>query len=76
MTGEAGADHPVTGSPGAGGPAAGGAGEPPCLVVIDMQRVFGEPGSPWLAPRFAEIVEPVRRLVVASGGWSANGHCS
>jgi nicotinamidase-related amidase len=33
--------------------------------VIDMQRVFGEPGSPWLAPRFAEIVEPVRRLAVA-----------
>jgi len=30
-----------------------------------MQRVFGEPGSPWLAPRFAEIVEPVRRLAEA-----------
>ena len=67
MTGEAGADHPVTGSPGAGGPAAGGAGEPPCLVVIDMQRVFGDPGSPWLAPRFAEIVDPVRRLAEAFG---------
>jgi nicotinamidase-related amidase len=35
------------------------------LAVIDMQRVFGEPGSPWLAPRFAEIVEPVRRLAEA-----------
>jgi nicotinamidase-related amidase len=34
-------------------------------VVIDMQRVFGEPGSPWLAPRFAEIVAPVQRLVAA-----------
>ena len=67
MTGEAGADHPATGSPGAGGPAAGGAGEPPCLVVIDMQRVFGDPGSPWLAPRFAEIVDPVRRLAEAFG---------
>ena len=67
MTGEAGADHPVTGSPGAGGPAAGGAGEPPCLVVIDMQRVFGDPGSPWLAPRVAEIVDPVRRLAEAFG---------
>ena len=67
MTGEAGADHPVTGSPGAGGPGAGGAGEPPCLVVIDMQRVFGDPGSPWLAPRFAEIVDPVRRLAEAFG---------
>jgi len=38
---------------------------PGCLAVIDMQRVFGEPGSPWLAPRFAEIVEPVRRLAEA-----------
>ena len=35
------------------------------LAVIDMQRVFGEPGSLWLAPRFAEIVEPVRRLAEA-----------
>jgi nicotinamidase-related amidase len=34
-------------------------------VVIDMQRVFGEPGSPWLAPRFAQIVDPVRRLAEA-----------
>ncbi len=55
------------------------------LAVIDMQRVFAEPGSPWLAPRFGEIVGPVRRLVeafrprvtftrfiapeVPSGGW-------
>ena len=30
-----------------------------------MQRVFGEPGSPWLAPRFGEIVKPVRDLVAA-----------
>ncbi|MDX6336613.1 MAG: hypothetical protein QOG05_3953 [Streptosporangiaceae bacterium] len=36
-----------------------------CLAVIDMQRVFGEPGSPWLAPRFGEIVKPVRDLVTA-----------
>jgi nicotinamidase-related amidase len=35
------------------------------LVVIDMQRVFGEPGSPWLTPRFAEIVDPIRRLARA-----------
>jgi len=33
--------------------------------VIDMQRVFGEPGSPWLTPRFAEIVAPVQKLVQA-----------
>jgi nicotinamidase-related amidase len=36
-----------------------------CLAVIDMQRVFGEPGSPWLAPRFGEIVKPIRDLVTA-----------
>ncbi|HET7246486.1 MAG TPA: isochorismatase family protein [Streptosporangiaceae bacterium] len=57
MTGEAGGDLP-----GAGGP-----GEPPFLAVIDMQRVFGEPGSPWLTPRFAEIVDPVRSLAEAFG---------
>jgi nicotinamidase-related amidase len=39
--------------------------QPGWLVVIDMQRVFGEPGSPWLAPRFGEIVAPVQRLVAA-----------
>lgn len=33
------------------------------LAVIDMQRVFGEPGSPWFTPRFAEVVDPIRRLV-------------
>jgi nicotinamidase-related amidase len=46
-------------------PGTGGPGEAPYLAVIDMQRVFGEPGSPWLAPRFAEIVGPVRRLAEA-----------
>jgi nicotinamidase-related amidase len=30
-----------------------------------MQRVFAEPGSAWLAPRFGEIVGPVRQLVEA-----------
>ena len=35
------------------------------LAVIDMQRVFGDKGSPWLAPRFAEIVDPIRRLAAA-----------
>jgi nicotinamidase-related amidase len=48
-------DQTGTGLPGTGG----------TLAVLDMQRVFGEPGSPWLAPRFAEIVEPVRRLAEA-----------
>ena len=37
------------------------------LAVIDMQNVFGEPGSPWLTPRFADVVEPVRRLTRAFG---------
>jgi len=36
-------------------------------VVIDMQRVFGEPSSPWYTPGFGTVVEPVRRLVAAFG---------
>jgi nicotinamidase-related amidase len=52
----------MTDQAGAGLPRTGGT-----LAVIDMQRVFGEPGSLWLAPRFAEIVEPVRRLAEAFG---------
>lgn len=43
----------------------GDGGLPPLLAVIDMQRVFGEPGSAWLTPRFAELIGPVRRLVDA-----------
>jgi nicotinamidase-related amidase len=35
------------------------------LAVIDMQRVFAEPGSPWATPRFAEAVAGVRRLLPA-----------
>jgi nicotinamidase-related amidase len=35
------------------------------LGVIDMQRVFGEPGSAWFAPRFAGIVRNVSALVSA-----------
>ena len=38
---------------------------PPWLAVIDMQRVFGEPGSDWFTPRFAEVVGPVKELVGA-----------
>jgi nicotinamidase-related amidase len=37
------------------------------LAVIDVQRVFAEPESPWRAPRFAAVVDPVRRLVAAFG---------
>ena len=35
------------------------------LVVIDLQHVFGDPDSPWFAPRFDEIREPIARLVAA-----------
>jgi nicotinamidase-related amidase len=35
----------------------------PWLVVIDLQRIFGEPPSPWAAPRFAEVLPVVRDLV-------------
>lgn len=52
---------PAAASPGAQGPGGGAA----WLTVVDMQRVFAEPGSPWLTPRFAEIVSPIQRLAVA-----------
>jgi nicotinamidase-related amidase len=39
--------------------------ESPVLAVIDMQRVFGDPVSPWKSPRFEEIVGPVRELTEA-----------
>jgi nicotinamidase-related amidase len=55
--------------PGMAGPAVpspgGDGGLPPLLAVIDMQRIFAEPGGEWLAPRFAEIIGPIRRLVDA-----------
>jgi nicotinamidase-related amidase len=37
------------------------------LTIVDMQRVFAEPGSEWYTPRFAEIVEPIRKLLPAFG---------
>jgi nicotinamidase-related amidase len=56
----------MTSSQGVTVPGAGGPGERPAwLAVIDMQRVFAEPGSPWLTPRFAEIVPPIQRLAAA-----------
>lgn len=30
-----------------------------------MQHVFGDPASGWFAPRFAEVVAPIERLVAA-----------
>jgi nicotinamidase-related amidase len=35
------------------------------LVVIDMQKVFEEPGSPWFTPGFADVVAPIQNLVEA-----------
>jgi nicotinamidase-related amidase len=35
------------------------------LAVVDMQRVFAEPDSPWAAPRYAEAAAGVRRLLPA-----------
>ena len=39
----------------------------PLLVVVDMQHVFGDPGSPWTTPGFDEVIEPIESLVAASG---------
>ncbi|MFI9169938.1 cysteine hydrolase family protein [Streptomyces lincolnensis] len=37
------------------------------LAVIDMQRVFADPDSPWATPRFTEAAHGVRRLLPAFG---------
>jgi nicotinamidase-related amidase len=37
------------------------------LVVIDMQRLFREPESPWHVPGFEELAEPISRLSEAAG---------
>jgi nicotinamidase-related amidase len=37
------------------------------LVVVDLQEVFRDRGSPWTAPRFDEIRPNVRRLADAFG---------
>lgn len=37
----------------------------PLLVLIDLQRIFADPGSQWAAPRFADVVEPTRKLLAA-----------
>jgi nicotinamidase-related amidase len=39
----------------------------PLLVVVDMQRVFVEPESPWHVPGFAQLVAPIQRLVQGFG---------
>lgn len=35
------------------------------LVVIDMQRIFSDPGSPWATPGFGQIVPNIERLAKA-----------
>lgn len=35
----------------------------PVLAVIDLQRIFADPGSGWATPGFERVVEPVRSLV-------------
>ncbi len=42
--------------------APGGEAGPGWLAVIDMQRVFAEPDSPWRAPRFGQITRRVAAL--------------
>ena len=37
------------------------------LVVIDMQRIFGEPESAWFTPRFADAAAGIERLAPSFG---------
>lgn len=37
------------------------------LVVIDMQRVFADPESPWATPGFGDVLANNRALIVAFG---------
>ncbi len=39
----------------------------PWLVVVDMQSVFGDPGSGWYAPRFQEARAGISRLLPLFG---------
>lgn len=42
-----------------------GTGVDGLLAVIDMQRVFAEPDSPWFVPRYAQAAAGVRRILPA-----------
>jgi nicotinamidase-related amidase len=44
-----------------------GTADAPWLVVVDMQKIFGQPSSEWFAPRFAEASARVQSLVTAFG---------
>lgn len=37
------------------------------LVVVDMQRVFGDPASPWFTPRFAEAEAVIAGMLQGFG---------
>jgi nicotinamidase-related amidase len=39
----------------------------PLLVVVDMQKVFADPDSPWAAPRFGSALTGVCSLLDAFG---------
>jgi len=54
------------GSPGRSA-AAAGVDNGSWLVLIDLQRIFGEPGSDWFTPRFAEAAAGAARLRPAFG---------
>ena len=41
------------------------------LVVVDMQHVFADPGSPWATPRYGRAADGVRRLLPAFAGATA-----
>lgn len=43
-------------------------GSPGHLAVIDMQRVFADPTSPWATPRYADAAAGVRALLPAFAG--------
>ena len=42
----------------------------PWLVAIDFQRVFGDPSSAWVAPRYAGAAANAVRLAEAFGARS------
>ena len=42
----------------------------PWLLAIDFQRVFGDPASAWVAPRYADAAANAVRLAAAFGGRS------
>lgn len=59
---------PGTASDGAlGGSTADRTSDGAWLVLVDAQAIFADPTSEWAAPRFAETMPHVRRLVEAFG---------